>query len=221
MSNNFIGPPKRDFDQLFKLAESELITMRTDAIEPALLVAICVNASSGNGFFCCSPATFREAMSTLIDRPGINPKEFILKTVPASGFRKNQNPKFEYAPRNWGHGEAIAKQIGGTATDAAIFACNWGLAQLPAWRIVEDVQPDYKLDFLQVFLGDLNVQMRELIRICTQSKLGKLDRNIEMLTMLHSQRRVASDISGKVMRDWDLARRLSHCADPIAAGYKV
>ena len=221
MSSNFIEPPERDFEQLFKLAESELITMRTDAIEAAVLVAICVNASAGNGFFCCDPAIFRGAMSALIDRADVNAKEFLAKTIASTGFRKNQNPKFVYAERNRAHGESIARCIGGTTTDAAIFSCNWGLAQLPAWRIVEHVEADYKLRYLQAFLGDLNMQMRELIRVCVEHNRGERDVTLSMLMKLHTQRRTLPNVVDQAMRDWTLAGKLRNPAEPISAEYKV
>lgn len=221
MSENFIGPPKRDFDQLFRLAETELITMRNNSIDPALLVAICVNASQGNGFFCCNPANYRAAMQELSMRTTYDAKEFLGKITPVSGFRKGQTPKFKFAIKNWAAGEREAWLFKGTMTDGVIFACNWGVAQMPAFRVVDCVEPDFKLRYLQAFLGDLNMQMRELIRVLDIYKRTYLKCDATMLLGFHEQRQINRPLDELIERDLDLANRLRNCGNPISAGYKV
>ncbi|MEP6754944.1 MAG: hypothetical protein ABJA67_05545 [Chthonomonadales bacterium] len=221
MSNNFIGPPKRDFDQLFKLAESELITLRTTAVEPAVLVAVCVNASQANGYFCCSPANYRAAMNYLLDKPKFNANEFLSKITVVTGVRKGQVPKFDFRIKNWATGELLAARCRGNQTDALIFACNWGIAQMPAWRIVENVEPQFKREYLHAFLGDERMQMRELIRLMATHERTFPNCTATMLEIFHADRRMARSLDDLVARDLDLANRLGHCADPISAGYKV
>lgn len=216
MRENFIGPPNRDFDQLFRLAEGELSGMRVEHIDPELLVAICVNASQGNGFYCCSPRSYQEAMNSVITLPKFNTNEFLDKVTPRTGFRKGQMPKFEFVKKNWHCAETMAWRCKGNETDGVIMACNWGLPQLPAVRLTELVQPQYKLQYLQAYLGDVNMQMRELIRV-----LVALDSEYPLgtagsLYWLHVERVGSLLADKKTARDHDLAAHLRTAAHSMS-----
>ena len=221
MSANFIGPPKRNFDQLFRLAENELAALRVTHIDAALLVAMCVNASQANGYYCCSLKSYREALGTLMPLPKFNSVEFLGKVVPQTGFRKGQVPKFEFIRKNWHCAETTAWRCQGNETDGIILACNWGLAQLPAMKVCEKLEPQYKIQYLRAFLGDVNMQMRELIRI-----LCEQDRTVPGLefnaVFWHHVERVGCPLAEqKANRDVDLAAHLRTAGSDMSPEYMV
>lgn len=221
MSSNFIGPPIRDFNQLFMLAENELRVLNRDTKLAADLVAICVFSSQGNGFFCCSMAQYRTAVDSLLQSQKIDFRKFLLRITPTTGFRKGQVPKFEYCPRHLPRSyddryEGILDEI-----DRVMLNCNWGLAQMPGWIIVNGITPNCRMKFLRAFLGDLNMQMRQLA-ICYEHVLaqGKGDRLKSLSVWFH----ICGDqvnFFEKAKRVRDFADELQAKNDSIWSGYRV
>lgn len=214
MQSNFIGPPKRQFDQLFRLAENELISLRSNSVQAPLLVAMVINASQGQGFYCCPPRPPRDAMEPLEKLPGFNAKEFLRTITPVTGFRKGQVPKFEFKSQAWACSEYAAWRCQGNQTDGVIMGCNWGIAQMPATLACSHVEPQYKIEYLKAFLADVNMQMRELIRVMStylNVYSGSLE---EALKTFHSLRCCAGRQSDVVARDLALCLELSPKSDP-------
>lgn len=221
MSSNFIGPPVRDFNQLFMLAHNELRNLNRDTDMAAELVAICVFASQGNGFFCCSMEQYRNSLDALLKAKKIDIREFLKRITPTTGFRKGQVPKFEYCPIHLPKSydnryKGILDEI-----DLVMLNCNWGLAQMPGWIVVNGITPDCRMKFLRAFLGDLNMQMRQLA-ICYDRVLmeGKGDRYKALTVWFH----VCGDrvtFHQKAARVMNLADELRTRSSLISSEYKV
>jgi len=221
MSSNFIGPPKRNFDQLFRLVENELNTMRSETLDASVVVAILLNATQGNGFFCCGPDKYREAMNELMVVPGFKAAPFLAKAVPVTGFRRGQVPRFRFSAVNLHNAEMVVRRFGGNQIDVCLFACNWGIAQLPAIVITKPVADDYKLQYLRAFVGDVNMQVRELIRLLVLWQMdygGKIDAAV---WDLHSTRALRGDYDSQTARVMDLAQHLKTVSMDMSPAYKV
>jgi len=221
MSSNFIGPPARDFQQLFMLAENELNSLRVKDVDSSLLVAMCVNASQGNGFFCCSMQQYREAMDYMLRLTKIQPKAWLERITPVTGFRKGQVPKFVYNPAHIPDVRVYQMFADVDHVDEVMFACDWGLAQLPGWWVVQKVEPQFRSEYLRAFLGDVNMQIRELISLFAHVLRKHGGDETEACEQFHYKCHRGHNAVQRAARDVALAIELREKADLISSRYMV
>ena len=221
MPSNFIGPPVREFNQLAMLADNELINLAVKDVDSCLLVAMCVNASQGNGYFCCGMRQYREAMDDIMRRTLIDHKGFLNRITPTTGFRKGQIPKFAYNPAHTGDVRVYQMFSEIDYIDEICYACDWGLAQIPGWMVAKKVKPDFRRQFLQNYLADPNMQMRVLIGLFAPILRKAGHDETEALREWHCQCHRGERTKTKADRDVALAVELRELADIASTRYTV
>jgi hypothetical protein len=203
------------------LASNELISLRVTDVDDSLLVAMCVNASQANAFFCCGMQQYREAMDNMMQLTHVKARDWLNRVTPTTGFRRGQVPKFVYNPSHIPHVRVFQMFATVDHVDEVMFACDWGLAQLPGWWVVQKVEPQFRSEYLRMFLGDVNMQMREFISLLAHLLRKHGGDETEAVEQFHYKCNRGHKSVERAARDVALAIELRERADLTSTRYTV
>jgi len=164
---------------------------------------------------------YRENFDYLLRLTKIDPKAWLNKITPTTGFRKGQVPKFVYVPAHLPDVRVFQMFGKYEPLDEELFSCDWGLAQLPGWWVVQKIEPSFRSEYLRAFLGDSNMQMRELISLFAHILRKHGGDETEALQEFHFQCHRGHKSAERAARDLALAIELRERADLIYSRYKV
>jgi hypothetical protein len=163
MSENFIDKPLTSHERVLKLCQIQLSISESNRVDAELLTAVIVRASGGKAFFSKLDAGYELRLREIYEYGNIPKRDFLKAITVFEGCHRGSIPKYQFQLEWLGLARGAAQAAGLGELYSVVFACNFGLVQLPGWRIIEDVATHQQKDFFAKYVGTPVLQITHLI----------------------------------------------------------
>lgn len=138
------------------------------------LTAVCVRETYNSPLWCACNSLDKSNLQAVCVGANVRADDFLAMIRIREGKWRQQIPRFRFEA-NWLSIVQAAAWYGSLGqVDKAVFSCSFGIAQKSAYYLTRDLRPESRWLYLQRFMGDLDMQLRQLYKdLCAAYRIGE------------------------------------------------
>lgn len=154
---------RRPYRSLYDQCNHALASVPGSGLTPYNLMAISIQESMGNPFFCACDMLFQTNIKKVTEWTDIPKAEFLEAVTVQGGINRRKIAKFRMEPIWLALWFNKLQNEGLSRINSAVLCCSFGMTQKSAYYLTEKMDLSERVAYLRVFMGSPDMQLKALI----------------------------------------------------------